>query len=197
MARRLTLLVVLLFVLPATAYAASVKVRIEGKTKTLFAPTYVTVNASNALDALEQAATIGEIYYHVTSSSFGNYVDQIGLYGGTASSGWVFKVDNASPPVGADQVQLKDGDTVLWYYATFGPTGGPPTLEIKPAPGGCYLVAALDDNGKSAAVTNLQWHVGSKSTVPGAIGKPFCPKKHTGLLIRATADNAVRSNALR
>ena len=75
--------------------------------------------------------SLGELYYHLTQSSFGNYVDQVGRYGGTADSGWVFKVNDVSPPVGADKVVLKDGDHVLWYYATFGPTGGPPTLEVK------------------------------------------------------------------
>ncbi len=45
MAKRLTLLVLLLFVLPATAYAATVKVRIEGKTRTLYGPTEVTVTS--------------------------------------------------------------------------------------------------------------------------------------------------------
>ena len=105
--------------------------RIEGKTKTLFAPQEATVTAGNALEALEQASLAGELYYHVTQSSFGNYVDQVGRYGGTADSGWVFKVNNVSPPVGADQVVLTGRRHVLWYYATFGPTGGPPTLEVK------------------------------------------------------------------
>lgn len=197
MAKRLILFAVLCLVLPATAAAATVKVRVEGNTKTLFAPTEVTVTANNALDALEQASLLGELYYHVTHSSFGDYVDQVGRYGGTASTGWVFKVNGSSPPVGADQVTLKDGDTVLWYYATFGPTGGPPTLSVKAAPGGCYLAAALDDNGKNTSVSNLQWHVGSKQTVAGELGKQFCPKRHTGLLVRATATNAVRSNAVK
>ena len=198
MARRLTLVLVLLLLLPATAFAATVKVRVEGKTKTLFAPTYVTVNASNALDALEQAAVIGEFYYHVTSTSFGPYVDQVGLYGGSASSGWVFKVDNASPPVGADKVQLKDGDSVLWYYADFGPTGGPPTLQVKAATKkGCYTATAYDDNGKVVVTTGLTWHVGSKQTVDGTPGAAYCPKAHKGLLVRATATGAVRSNAVK
>jgi hypothetical protein len=134
----------------------------------------------------------------VTTVSFGTYVDQVGFYGGSASSGWVFKVDNASPPVGADQVSLKDGDTVLWYYADFGPTGGPPTLSVKTATkAGCYAAQAFDDNGKSAAVTGLQWHVGSKTTVSGTTGTNYCPGKHTGLLVRATATGAVRSNAVK
>ena len=197
MAKRLTVLLVLMLVVPSTALAATVKVRIEGKTRTLFAPTWVTVNAATPLEAIQKAAVLGEIYYHVTSSSFGNYVDQVGLYGGSSSSGWVFKVDNASPPVGADQVQLKDGDTVLWYYADFGATGGPPTLDVKAATKkGCYTATAYDDNGKQAVVAGLQWHVGSKKTVTGTVGTPFCPGTHMGLLIRATATGAIRSNAV-
>jgi hypothetical protein len=197
-AKRLILLVVLSLALPAIAQAATVHVRVEGKTKTLFAPTEVTVTAGNALDAIQQAALLGEFYYHVTTTSFGAYVDQVGFYGGSSSSGWVFKVDNASPPVGADQVKLRDGDTVLWYYADFGPTGGPPTLAVKAASkAGCYTATAYDDNGKSAAVSGLQWHVGSKTTVAGTTGTNFCPSKHVGLLVRATATGAVRSNAVK
>jgi hypothetical protein len=195
-ARRLIVLVLLLFVLPATAYAATVKVRVEGKTKTLFGPTEITVTASTALDALEQASLLGELYYHVTTTSFGPYVDQVGRYGGSGSSGWVFKVDDASPPVGADQVQLKDGDRVLWYFADFGPTGGPPTLRVVAAGKGCYAATAYDDNGKSTSVTGLQWHVGSRRAVDGTTAAKFCPGAHRGLLVRATAAGAVRSNAL-
>lgn len=195
--QRLVLVLVVLLVVPASALAATVKVRVEGKTRTLFGPTEITVTAANAQDAIEQASILGELYYHVTVSSFGSYVDQVGRYGGSASSGWVFKVNDASPPVGADQVKLRDGDRVLWYYADFGPTGGPPTLTVKPAAkGGCYLAQAFDDNAKVAAVSGLQWHVGSKRTVAGTTGTTFCPGKHAGLLVRATATGAVRSNAV-
>lgn len=196
MAKRLILLIVLLLLLPASALAATVKVRVEGKTRTLFGPTEITVTASNALDAIEQASLLGELYYHVTTTSFGPYVDQVGRYGGSASSGWVFKVNDASPPVGADKVTLKDGDRVLWYYADFGPTGGPPTLSVQTAAKGCYTAAAFDDNGKSTSVSGLTWHVGSKKTAPGTTGTPYCPGKHAGLLVRATATGAVRSNAV-
>ena len=197
MARRLLAVLVLSFVLPSAALAATVHVRVEGKTKTLFAPTEVTVTAANALDAVEQASLLGELYYHVTQSSFGPYVDQVGRYGGTASSGWVFKVNDVSPPVGADKVTLKDGDRVLWYYADFGPTGGPPTLSVKASGKGCYTATAFDDNGKAATVSGLQWRVGSKKSAPGATGTAYCPGKHTGLLVRATATGAVRSNAVK
>jgi Domain of unknown function (DUF4430) len=196
-AKRLALLLVLCFAVPAVASAATVKVRVEGKTRTLFGPTEVTVTATSALDAIEQASILGELYYHVTQTSFGPYVDQVGRYGGSASSGWVFKVDNAQPPVGADKVQLKDGDSVLWYYADFGPTGGPPTLQVKAATKkGCYTATAYDDNGKVVVPAGLTWHVGSKQTVAGMPGAAYCPKAHKGLTVRATATGAVRSNAV-
>jgi hypothetical protein len=196
-AKRLVLALIVLLVLPASAFAATVKVRVEGKTRTLFGPTEITVTATTAQDALEQASILGELYYHVTQSSFGSYVDQVGRYGGAASSGWVFKVNDASPPVGADKVTLKDGDRVLWYYADFGPTGGPPTLFVKAGTKGCYTASAFDDNGKAATVSGLTWHVGSKKTAPGTTGSAYCPGTHTGLLVRATATGAVRSNAVK
>src|SRR3954451_15935378 len=196
-AKGLVVVLIAVLVLPASALAASVKVRIEGKTQTLFGPTEITVTASNALDALEQASIVGELYYHVTTTSFGPFVDQVGRYGGSGSSGWVFKVNDASPPVGADKVTLNDGDRVLWYFADFGPTGGPPTLTVKAAAKGCYTATAFDDGGKATAATGLTWHVGSKKTAPGTTGTAYCPGKHTGLLVRATATGAVRSNAVK
>jgi hypothetical protein len=195
--KRLACIAAVALLVPAIASAATVKVRVEGKTRNLFGPTEVTVTASNALEALQQASLLGELYFHITTSSFGNYVDQVGRYGGSASSGWVFKVDNVSPPVGADQVQLADGDTVLWYYADFGPTGGPPTLQVKAATNGCYTATAFDDTGKSTTVTGLTWHVGLKRSAPGSAGTAYCPGRHLGLLVRATATGAVRSNAVK
>ena len=47
MATRLILLSLVLFVLPASALAATVKVRVEGQTQTLFAPTEAAVTAAN------------------------------------------------------------------------------------------------------------------------------------------------------
>ena len=179
------------------AAAAVVHVRVEGKTVTIFGATEPRVSAATPLDALEQASKAGEFYVHVTSSSFGNYVDQIGLYGGSGSSGWVFKVNGASPPVGADQVQLKDGDVVEWYYATFGATGGPPTLVLTRAQKRCYRVVAQDDAGKASAPVGAVLHVGARvvKTQGAAGGAVACVTGPHGL-VWATAPGAVRSNRL-
>jgi hypothetical protein len=196
-AKRLVALLVLSLVLPAAAFAANVHVRVEGKTRTIWGTTAPALTATTAKDALEQASIAGEFYYHITVTSFGPYVDQIGRYPADSSSGWVFKVNNVSPPVGADQVTLADGDNVLWYYATFGPTGGPPTLSLASVAGGCYRATAYDDAGKSTSVDGLVVHIGSKMSIPTTTGAKVCPGPHPGVLVRATATGAVRSNSLK
>ncbi|WP_411277808.1 DUF4430 domain-containing protein [Gaiella sp.] len=198
MARRLIVLVTvigLVLTLAATAFGASVTVRVEGKTQSIFGSMPIKVEASNAMVALDAASIFGEFYVQVTQSSFGPYVSQIGRYPGAGASGWVFKVNGASPPVGADQVTLKDGDEVLWYYATFSDTGGPATLALKATSKNCYSVTAFDDAGKAAPAAGAQLRVDGRRFKASGAGK-VCVGRHVGL-VRAYAVGAVRSNAVK
>jgi hypothetical protein len=177
-----------------TAVALSVHVREEGKTRTIFGAAEPALEVkANALDALEAASFAGEFYYHVTVGGFGPYVDQIGRYPAGGSSGWVFKVDGVSPPVGAGAVQLKPGDRVLWYWATFGRNGGPPTLVLRRAKRGCYRVLAQDDAGKTRPARGAVLHVDGHA-VRARTGSA-CLGRHRGL-VHATLRGAVRSNAV-
>jgi len=179
--------------LAGLAAAAIVHIRVEGKTQTIFGPTEPRVFGSNALDVLLSTARVGEFFAHVTNTSFGPYVDQIGFYPGAGQAGWAYKVNGISPPVGADQVQLKDGDQVLWYYAEFGPTGGPPTLDLSTPSRGCYRATGQDDQGKEKVPPGLVFHIGTK-LVPAPAGR-VCPRSPHGL-VWASAPGAVRSNRL-
>ncbi len=184
-------LVAALFVAGA-AMAAQVTIRVEGKTQSIFGSKPVTIDATNALQALDIASTLGEFYYGVTRSSFGDYVSQVGKYPGAGSAGWVFKVNGVSPPVGADQVQLKDGDAVLWYYADFGPNGGPSTLDLKALTGNCYRLTSYDDAGKASPPAGAVLHVdGRRVKVVDGRG---CVGTHKGL-VRAYSFGTVRSNS--
>ena len=193
MLRRIVVLSLLLLVaLTSSALAANVKIRVEGRTTTIFGATQPTVTADNALQALDAASFAGEFYYGMTTSSFGDYVSQIGKYAADQSTGWVFKVNGVSSQVGADKAVLKDGDVVLWYHATFGPTGGPRTLELKRLPANCYVVESLNDAGVAVRAATATLTVDGKRfrTRSGRA----CIGKHVGL-VRATAPGAVRSNA--
>jgi len=196
--RRLFILLVAaaaaLLLVPVSLAAMRVHVRVEGKTQTIFGAAEPALSVkANALDALESASLAGEFYYHVTVSGFGPYVDQIGRYPAEGSSGWVFKVNGLSPPVGADAVVLKPGDRVLWYWATFGSSGGPPTLQLRRASRACYRVVAQDDAGKTRAARGAVLHVDGRSVRTRA--GSACVGAHRGL-VRATLRGAVRSNAL-
>jgi hypothetical protein len=180
--------------LTSTALAANVKIRVEGKTTTIFGASQPAVTADNALQALDVASTAGEFYYGTTTADFGTYVSQIGKYAAAGTAGWVFKVNGVSPPVGADKVVLKDGDVVLWYYATFGPAGGPPTLELQRLPGNCYVVNSVTDAGRRTRAANATLVADGKrfATRTGRA----CIGRHVGV-VRATAPGAVRSNTVK
>ena len=190
----LAALLALTAVFASTAAAASVSVRVEGKTTSIFGAADPRVSADNAMAALDTASFLGEFYYHVTTTSFGPYVDQIGRYSAGGANGWVFKVNGASPPVGADKVTLKDGDRVLWYYATFGAAGGPPTLFLARTSRNCYRVISENDAGADRPAAGAVLRVDGRRVRTRA-GRG-CVGKHKGL-VRATLTGAVRSNALR
>jgi hypothetical protein len=191
----LATLIVLSAVAASSALGAGVSVRVEGKTQTIFGSLEKRFEGgTNALQALDAASLRGEFYYHVAATSFGSYVDQIGRYAGAGSAGWAFKVNGASPPVGADKVQLRPGDRVLWYWATFGPTGGPPTLQLRRTSRNCYQVVSENDAGRDSAASGAVLVVDGRRARTRA-GRA-CVGRHTGL-VRATMAGAVRSNALR
>jgi len=190
-------------VLVPSALAVKAHVRVEGKTRTIFGATAPLIDVTspranplpeNALDALESASALGEFFYHVTQTSFGPYVDQIGKYTAAGQTGWVFKVNGVSPPVGANEVRLQAGDTVLWYWAQFGVAGGPKTLVLTRA-GRCYTVRQQDDKGALSPADGAVLRVGSRRPVATRNGR-VCIGGHRGLLVRAELGGAVRSNAL-
>ena len=198
--------------LASPALAVRVHVRVEGASATIFGATEplltprsgtihppdgpdVTVSGATPFGALERASVLGEFYYEVTSTSFGPYVSQIGRYASAGATGWVYKVNGVSPPVGAVDYQLKDGDRVLWYWATFGPTGGPATLWLRAGTKRwCYRVLSQDDTGKTKPARGARLHVAGRSVL--ARNGSACLGAHRGL-VTATLAGAVRSNAIR
>jgi hypothetical protein len=185
-------------VIPATGLAARVSVRVEGKTQTIFGKAPRALDASNALEALGRAADAGEFFVNTRATAFGPYVEQIGRYPATASSGWVFKVNGASPPVGADSVTLRDGDTVLWYWADFdAATGaGPRTLLLEKTSAHCYAAFLQDDTGTRTAATGVRVWISGTPRRTAASGR-FCLASRPLGLVHVTRAGAVRSNGVR
>ena len=147
------------------------------------------------LDALDAASLAGEFYYHVAPTAFGPYVDQIGRYPALPGSpnGWVFKVNGIVPPVGADQVMVKDGDTVLWYWATFTGAAGPLTLEVETSivrGKRCFFATGRNEAGRSSRVRGVVFALNGRrvSSASGTV----CTRLGR-YSVKATKSGAIRS----
>jgi hypothetical protein len=192
------------------ASAIRVHVRIEGAGATLFGAQQPRVtpftgtltqgdvslelSQPTALGALEAASRRGEVFYRLAATSFGPFVAQIGRLPGEGTSGWVYKVNGVSPPVGADAYVLDEGDVVLWYYATFGETGGPPTLDLRRAGRGCFRAYSQDDAGVATPATDVIFRRDGRP-IADDDGR-LCPKGHWHRL-GVTREGAVRSQVVR
>ena len=190
------------------ALGITVFIRVEGVATTIFGAnepvvepfvgtlvgddgTPVTLDEPTPLGALEAASREAEFYYRLKSLSFGPFVDRIGRHPSAGSSGWVYKVNGVSPPVGAAARRLKEGDRVLWYFARFGPKGGPATLEIALSKG-CLVAQGADDNGKRSRVRDVVFHLDS-GAVRSRSGR-VCPLRWN--LARVTKHGLVPSALL-
>lgn len=110
------------------------------------------VEAVNALEALEKLLTEKQIDYHVTTESWGKYVDTInhieaGTYGGY--DGWSYLIKRngewISPSVGMPDFQLQPSDQLFVYY-------GDDTAAIK----SISVSPSEPEDGESFTVTIQQ-----------------------------------------
>lgn len=90
--------------------------RIEGSTEQICAG---QAAGPTALDIVKNATAICGFGYHISNTSFGPYLDQIGSDKAAGLTGWLYLVDFNAPSVGAADYVLKPGDSVLWFYGDF------------------------------------------------------------------------------
>jgi hypothetical protein len=105
----------------------------------------------------------------------------------------VFKVNGVVPPVGADQVKVKDGDTVLWYWATFSGPAGPLTLEVETSivrGRRCFFATGRNDAGSSSRVRGVVFTLNGRR-VSSATGVVCTQKGH--YTVKVSKTGAIRS----
>jgi hypothetical protein len=95
--------------------------------------------------------------------------------------------------VGADVSVVEEGDEVLWYYATFGETGGPQTLDLARSGRSCFRAFLVDDTCASERATAVVFLLDGRHRA-SANGR-FCPTGHWHTL-RATKTGAIISEAV-
>lgn len=125
------------------------------------------VTGANAMSLAGHASKVNRRLRPFRTSDtfdFGLIVCQIGDFKGFANRAWLYRVNHASPPVGADQRRVSRGDDVLWYYANFSTgknTGDELELRGVPVaarPGQSFQVRAFayDSNGNAGSAANVR-----------------------------------------
>ena len=98
-----------------------INIQVKGVNSTWISKQINFDNSITAYDALKIACRdIGKEVHEKNSSYGGVYIEGIGDlyerdYGGT--SGWKYKVNGTCPSVACSSYTLKEGDTLVWYYA--------------------------------------------------------------------------------
>lgn len=97
-----------------------VKFRIEGVSGNLYYDTFETATTTLTDVLKELDAASDDITMTITNSQYGSYLSEVnGIKEGSHGdmSGWMFMVNGADSDVGMDYVTLKDGDSVVLYFA--------------------------------------------------------------------------------
>ena len=79
----------------------------------------VSGSSPTVLDALKQGLEEANIEYTIVNiPGLGLYVKSIGGISESSSGGWMFKVNGKAPNEGAATYKIKNGDTILWWFAS-------------------------------------------------------------------------------
>ena len=93
------------------------KLRIEGSSNLVCETETI---GTTALDIVQNASMACNYTFEIQDTAFGPYLFSINGEDATGVSGWMYFVNNVSPPVGAADYTLQQGEEVLWYYGEWG-----------------------------------------------------------------------------
>tara|TARA_Y100000310_G_C20685889_1_gene818974 strand:- start:433 stop:2178 length:1746 start_codon:yes stop_codon:yes gene_type:complete len=134
--------------------AGTFSLRIEGASRTICDS---FVEAENGLDIVENGSEICDYTYTIEDTAFGPYLSEVAGEAAEGLEGWLYLVDYVSPPIGAADYVLVEGEEVLWYYGEWG---------ISPL----RLIVSDDevDSGDSTTITVEYYEDGSWLPLAGA-----------------------------
>ncbi len=212
-------LAVLLLMLGLAAPASAADLMVVGRTGTVLSPRAASLKGAGvrvdghrcrvagrtALAALARTRLkLGLRDYGACSrrpsDATGLYVRKVAGQAERGADGWVYKLGNSAPSIGAADVSGRFGKRtrVLWFWCRNGPTGCQRTLTAAPAQRAVargqtlrVRVRAFDDLGRAVAGAGATVTMGSASavanrrgvaqiTVPGTRGRVDVVATHSG-----------------
>ena len=169
--------------------------RIEGKDNTVCSG---ETEGPTALDVVKNASVLCGFSYHIQTTSFGPYLDQIRNDTASGSVGWLYLVNFVSPSVGAGDYVLKTNDTVLWYFGDFNwkPTRlSLSNLEVASGEKSVATVEYLEGNNW-VSLPDASIAFGASNVTTDQTGKANITAADGYSKVFAQKDGYVRSNSL-
>jgi len=140
--------------------------RIEGSSEVICQG---SVAGPTAMDVVKNAAVICDFDYDIEETQFGPYLTAIGSDAASGSAGWLYLVDFVSPPVGAADYNLSQGDEVLWYFGEFGLK--PIKLEMNNDGSTALLHVSFFDNSSWQDLSGAAIYVGGSDFITDSSGE--------------------------
>ncbi len=78
---------------------------------------FVAEEGSSALEATQVYCVSEELGYELSAD--GTYFTSIAGVEASDTVGWTFTVNGETPLVGAGEIEVKDGDTIVWEYIDY------------------------------------------------------------------------------
>lgn len=188
-----------------------VKFRIEGVSGNIYYDTFETTSTTLTDVLKELDAASDDITMTITESQYGNYLSSLnGIDEGSHGnmSGWMLMVNKADPDVGMDGITLKDGDSVVLYFADpYGAGFQKPEADVSKIADGIIKFTSddtvYDAEWNASVVTNpvagmtVRWYTDDKNYTEYTTGddgvitiarKELTAGKHK-LAVEKTAEN--------
>jgi hypothetical protein len=194
----------------ATGPVGDVTVRVEGLTRTLLAPTTVTLESCSALSALGalQDATHGDWNGSWSSSYKEYYVTSIlgTNYSSTAPYYWAFWINDKPASLGACGVDPAKGSSILFFPQYDGKSKSivapnvlgisAPARALAGKPFSVLVTSYANSNGKASPALGALVSAGGVSATAGSGGKASLTLSKTGNVeIKVTAAHSLRDEA--
>ena len=168
--------------------------RIEGSEETVCLGEAV---GPTALDIVKNAKSICGFTYEIKDTDWGPYLKRINNDEARGESGWLYFVNNISPPVGAASYELQSGDSVLWYYGGFDWQPTRLSLSAEQIDTNQSVTATVEilDNSSWIPLAGASVYFGIDTIITGANGQVGISLQDGFYKVYAQKQGYIRSNS--
>lgn len=172
-----------------------VNFRIEGKNDTVCEG---KVEAITALDVIKNAKSICNYTYTVQETSFGPYLKKLNNDEAAGVIGWLYRVNNTTPDVGAADYLVKTDDFVVWYFGDFAWNNSRVTISDTEINTGSsvYVTVESQDNGTWKPLEGAKVYYGASEGITSPSGTLQLLPQDGFYKIYAEKNGYVRSNSI-